>query len=39
VEKLRKRIPLSKVARPKFDLERFDLKYLNDVEIPRRNLK
>jgi hypothetical protein len=31
--KLRERIWLSKGARQKFDLERFDLKKLDDVEV------
>jgi hypothetical protein len=33
VAKLRERISVSKEARQKFDLERFNLKKLNDVEV------
>jgi hypothetical protein len=33
VAKLRERISLSKRARQSFDLERFDLKKQNDVEV------
>jgi hypothetical protein len=33
VAKLRERISVSKRARQKFDLERFDLKKLDDVEV------
>jgi hypothetical protein len=33
VAKLRERISVSKQARQKFDLERFDLKKLNDIEV------
>jgi hypothetical protein len=36
VEKLRERISVSKHARQKFDLERFDLKKLNDVEVKEK---
>jgi hypothetical protein len=33
VAKLRERISVSKRARQKFDLERFDMKKLDDVEL------
>jgi hypothetical protein len=33
VAKLKERISVSKQARQKFDLERFDLKKLHDVEV------
>jgi hypothetical protein len=33
VAKLRERISVSKRARQNFDLERFDLKNLDDVEV------
>jgi hypothetical protein len=33
VEKLRVKISVSKLARQKFDLERFDLKKLSDIEV------
>jgi hypothetical protein len=33
VAKLKERISVSKRARQKFDLEKFDLKKLNDVEV------
>jgi hypothetical protein len=36
VAKLRERISISKRARQKFDLERFDLKKLNDVEVKEK---
>jgi hypothetical protein len=36
VEKLRERISVSKRARQKFDLERFDLKKLDDVEVKEK---
>jgi hypothetical protein len=36
VEKLRERISVSKQARPNFDLERFDLKKLDDVEVKEK---
>jgi hypothetical protein len=36
VTKLRERISVSKRARQKFDLERFDLKKLDDVEIKEK---
>jgi len=36
VAKLRERISVSKWARQKFDLERFDLKKLNDVEVKEK---
>jgi hypothetical protein len=36
VAKLRERISVSKRARQNFDLERFDLKKLNDVEIKEK---
>jgi hypothetical protein len=36
VVKLRERISVSKRARQKFDLERFDLKKLNDVEVKEK---
>jgi hypothetical protein len=36
VAKLRERISISKRARQKFDLERFDLKKLDDVEIKKK---
>jgi hypothetical protein len=35
VAKLRERISVSKGARQKFDLERFDLKKLDDVEVTK----
>jgi hypothetical protein len=36
VEKLRERISVSKRARQNFDLERYDLKKLNDVEVKEK---
>jgi hypothetical protein len=36
VAKLRKRISVSKRARQNFDLEKFDLKKLKDVEIKEK---
>jgi hypothetical protein len=36
VAKLRERISLSKRARQKFDLEIFNLKKLNDVEVKEK---
>jgi hypothetical protein len=36
VAKLRERISVSKRARQKFDIERFDLKKLNDVEVKEK---
>jgi hypothetical protein len=36
VAKLRERISVSKLARQKFDLERFDLKKLDDIEIKEK---
>jgi hypothetical protein len=36
VAKLRERISVSKRARKKFDLERFDLKKLNDIEVKEK---
>jgi hypothetical protein len=36
VAKLRERISVSKPARQNFDLERFDLKKLNDVEVKEK---
>jgi hypothetical protein len=36
VEKLRERISVSKRARQKFDLERFDLKKLDDIEVKEK---
>jgi DNA repair ATPase RecN len=36
VTKLRERISVSKQARQKFDLERFDLKKLDDVEVKEK---
>jgi hypothetical protein len=36
VAKLRERILVSKRARQKFDLERFDLKKLDDVEVKEK---
>jgi hypothetical protein len=36
VAKLRERISVSKRARQKFDLERFDLKKSNDVEVKEK---
>jgi hypothetical protein len=36
VAKLRKRISVSKRARQNFDLERFDLKKLNDIEFKEK---
>jgi hypothetical protein len=36
VAKLREKISASKRARQKFDLERFDLKKLNDVEVKEK---
>jgi len=36
VAKLRERTSVSKQARQKFDLERFDLKKLNDVEVKEK---
>jgi hypothetical protein len=36
VAKLRERISVSKRARQNFDLERFDLKKLDDVEVKEK---
>jgi hypothetical protein len=36
VAKLRERISVSKLARQKFDAERFDLKKLDDVEVKEK---
>jgi hypothetical protein len=36
VAKLRERISVHKGARQKFDLERFDLRKLNDVEVKKK---
>jgi hypothetical protein len=36
VAKLRKRISVSKRARQKFDLERFDLEKLDDIEVKEK---
>jgi hypothetical protein len=36
VAKLRERISVSKGARQMFDLERFDLKKINDVEVKEK---
>jgi hypothetical protein len=36
VAKLRERISVSKGAKQKFDLERFDMKKLNDVEVKEK---
>jgi hypothetical protein len=36
VAKLRKRISISRRARQKFDLERFDLRKINDVEVKEK---
>jgi hypothetical protein len=36
VAKLRERISVSKLARQKFDVERFDLKKLYDVEVKEK---
>jgi hypothetical protein len=36
VAKLRERISVSKRVRQNFDLERLDLKKLNDVEVKKR---
>jgi hypothetical protein len=36
VAKLRERISVSKRARQKFDVERFDLKKLNDVKVKEK---
>jgi hypothetical protein len=36
VAKLRERISVSKRAKQNFDLERFDLKKLNDVEVKEK---
>jgi hypothetical protein len=36
VAKLRERISVSKRARQKFDLERFELKQLDDVEVKEK---
>jgi hypothetical protein len=36
VAKLRERISVSKRARQKFDLERFDLKKLDDAEVKEK---
>jgi hypothetical protein len=38
VAKLRKRISVSKRARQKFDLERFDLEKLDDIEVKEKYL-
>jgi hypothetical protein len=37
VAKLRERISVSKRARKKFDLERFDQRNLNEVEVNEKN--
>jgi hypothetical protein len=37
VAKLRERISVSKQARQKFDLERFDLKKLDDIEVKEKH--
>jgi hypothetical protein len=37
VAKLRERISVSERARQKFDLERFDLKKLDDMEVKERH--
>jgi hypothetical protein len=37
VAKLSERISVSKRARQKFDLERFDLKRLDDVEVKQKH--
>jgi uncharacterized protein YjiS (DUF1127 family) len=37
VAKLRERISVSKRARQNFDLERFDLKKLDDVGVKRKH--
>jgi hypothetical protein len=36
VEKLKERISVSKRARQNFDLERFDLKQLDDIEVKEK---
>jgi hypothetical protein len=36
VAKLRERISISKQVRQKFDLERFDLKKLDDIEVKEK---
>jgi hypothetical protein len=36
VAKLRERISVSKQARQKFDVERFDLRKLKDVEVKEK---
>jgi hypothetical protein len=36
VAKLRERISVSKLLRQNFDLERFDLKKLNDVQVKEK---
>jgi hypothetical protein len=36
VAKLRERVPVSKGARQKYDLERFYLKKLDDVEVKEK---
>jgi hypothetical protein len=36
VAKLRRRISVSKQPRQKFDVERFDLKKLNDIEVKEK---
>jgi fructose-bisphosphate aldolase class 1 len=36
VAKLREKISVSKGARQKFDLERFDLKRLDDIEVKEK---
>jgi hypothetical protein len=36
VAKLRERISVSKRGRQKFDLERFDVKKLSDVEVKQK---
>jgi hypothetical protein len=36
VAKLRERISVSKQASQKFDLERFDLKKFNDIEVKEK---
>jgi hypothetical protein len=38
VAKLRERISVSKGLRQKFDLERFDLKKFNDIEVKEKYL-
>jgi hypothetical protein len=36
VAKLRERISVSKQARPKSDLERFDLRMFDDIEVKEK---